>query len=165
MSGSCSPVTSGQIDWAVSNGFADVPLRASALARGEDIESNARLIAAHVRAGRHVIAYSSRGSSAPELANGSASLGRALGEITRGVLAQSSVRRVVVAGGDSSSHAARALGIEAVEMIAPLTPGAPLCRAHAPGSPIDGREVNFKGGQVGAPDYFGAVVAGQLKSS
>ena len=44
----------------------------------------------------------------------------------------------------------------------PLAPGAPLCRAYAPGSPVDGCEVNFKGGQVGAPDYFGSAVAGQL---
>ena len=73
-----------------------------------------------------------------------------------------SVRRVLIAGGDSSSYAARSLGIEAVEMIAPLAPGAPLCSAHAPGSPADGIEVNFKGGQVGAEDYFGAVALGGL---
>jgi uncharacterized protein YgbK (DUF1537 family) len=42
-------------------------------------------------------------------------------------------------------------------MLAPLAPGAPLCRAAAPGSPVDGIEINFKGGQVGAPDYFGTV--------
>ncbi len=45
-------------------------------------------------------------------------------------------------------------------MIAPLTPGAPLCRARAPGSALDGLEVNFKGGQVGAEDYFGAAARG-----
>ena len=45
-------------------------------------------------------------------------------------------------------------------MLAPLAPGAPLCRAYAPGSPADRLEVNFKGGQVGAPDYFGAAARG-----
>ncbi|HEY7077972.1 MAG TPA: nucleotide-binding domain containing protein, partial [Solirubrobacteraceae bacterium] len=70
--------------------------------------------------------------------------------------------RLCVAGGDTSSHVARALGIEAVEMIAPLAPGAPLCRAHAPGSPADGLEVNFKGGQVGGADYFEVVARGKL---
>ena len=49
------------------------------------------------------------------------------------------------------------MGIEAVEMIAPLAPGAPLCKAYAPGSAIDGLEVNFKGGQVGKEDYFEMV--------
>ena len=56
--------------------------------------------------------------------------------------------RLCLAGGDASSFAAK-LGMEALEMIAPLTPGAPLCRTHAPGSPADGLEVVFKGGQVG----------------
>jgi uncharacterized protein YgbK (DUF1537 family) len=46
-------------------------------------------------------------------------------------------------------------------MIAPLTPGAPLCRAHAPGSPVDGCEVVFKGGQVGGEDYFVRVLKGK----
>jgi 3-oxoisoapionate kinase len=69
---------------------------------------------------------------------------------------------LLVAGGDTSSYAARALGIEALEMIAPLAPGAPLCRAHAAAPPIHGLEVNFKGGQVGAADYFGAVARGKL---
>jgi 3-oxoisoapionate kinase len=81
-------------------------------------------------------------------------LGKALGTIGRKICEQVAVKRIVVAGGDTSSYAARALGIEALEMIAPLLPGAPLCKAHAPGSPVDGLEVNFKGGQVGAKDYF-----------
>jgi len=40
-------------------------------------------------------------------------------------------------------------------------PGAPLCKAFAPYSPIDGMEVNFKGGQVGAEDYFINVMEGR----
>ncbi|WP_420148717.1 nucleotide-binding domain containing protein [Spirosoma sp.] len=54
------------------------------------------------------------------------------------------------------------MGIEAVEMIAPLVPGAPLCRATAPGSSLDGVEVNFKGGQVGAENYFGVLLEGRV---
>jgi uncharacterized protein YgbK (DUF1537 family) len=67
---------------------------------------------------------------------------------------------VVVAGGDTSTYAARALGIEALEMITPIVPGAPLCLAHAPGSAVDGLEVNFKGGQLGGDDYFERVSRG-----
>jgi uncharacterized protein YgbK (DUF1537 family) len=54
------------------------------------------------------------------------------------------------------------MGIEAVEMIAPLSPGAPLCKAYAPGSPAHGLEVNFKGGQVGSEDYFETVLQGKI---
>ena len=85
----------------------------------------------------------------------------AQGRVTRSAVEQTGVRRVVFAGGDTSSYAARALGIEALEMIAPLAPGAPLCRAFAPGSPVDRLEVNFKGGQVGGADYFGLVARGR----
>ncbi|MGV3509645.1 MAG: nucleotide-binding domain containing protein, partial [Sphingobacteriaceae bacterium] len=83
--------------------------------------------------------------------------GTLLGQISRRVAERTSLKRIIIAGGDTSSHAARAMGIEAVEMIAPLAPGAPLCKAYAPGSAIDGLEVNFKGGQVGKEDYFEMV--------
>ena len=33
-----------------------------------------------------------------------------------------------------------ALGIEALEMLAPMLPGVPLCRVHAPGSAAHGLE-------------------------
>jgi uncharacterized protein YgbK (DUF1537 family) len=46
-------------------------------------------------------------------------------------------------------------------MIAPLTPGAPLCRALAPKSPAEGKEIVFKGGQVGAENYFEIVKSGK----
>jgi uncharacterized protein YgbK (DUF1537 family) len=89
-------------------------------------------------------------------------LGTALGKTLRGALAQTRVQRLCIAGGDTSSFAARALGIEAVQMVAPLTPGAPLCRAFAPNSPADGCEVVFKGGQVGAENYFEIVRKGHI---
>ena len=46
------------------------------------------------------------------------------------------------------------MGIEALEMIAPLAPGAPLCKAYAPGSVADGIEIVFKGGQNGSTNFF-----------
>ena len=87
-----------------------------------------------------------------------------MGNIVKGVAGKTSIKRIVIAGGDTSSYAARAMGIEAVEMIAPLSPGAPLCKAYAPGSPVDGLEVNFKGGQVGSEDYFGMILKGGISN-
>jgi uncharacterized protein YgbK (DUF1537 family) len=120
-----------------------------------------------LRAGRSVIVHTTRSGSdkrvREKLKNNTAKiLGTALGKILRGVLAQSKVRRLCIAGGDTSSFAARALGIEVLEMIAPLTPGAPLCRAFAPDSPADGLEVVFKGGQVGGENYFHIVERGKI---
>jgi uncharacterized protein YgbK (DUF1537 family) len=165
-SGSCSPVTAGQIDWATQHGFAEVPVSAFELASARDGEiAINRAVAKAVKilkSGRSVIVHTTRKGPdravAAKLKTRTAGLlGSALGRILLGALEQAAVGRLCLAGGDSSSHAARALGIQSVEMIAPLTPGAPLCRAHAPGSPADGLEIVFKGGQVGADDYFEIV--------
>ena len=151
LSGSCSPVTAEQIAWAESQGFAIV-------AFGEQARGAAN---AALAAGKHTIVCTSRGSAGGKLLP-AAELGTALGRLARELVAANRIKRLVVAGGDTSSYAARALGLESLEMIAALSPGAPLCRAHAPGTPLDGVEVIFKGGQVGAPDYFGAAARGRL---
>ncbi len=155
LSGSCSPVTGGQIDWALAHGFAGVTFNPDDPAPA--ISSAIAALAAQ----RSLVVYTSRGAAnaAPWLAG---VLGAALGRLARDVIARVALKRLVVAGGDTSSYTARALGIESVEMIAPLAPGAPLCRACAPGSPVDGMEVNFKGGQVGAVDFFDAVAHGKI---
>jgi uncharacterized protein YgbK (DUF1537 family) len=161
-SGSCSPVTLGQIRRALKRGFAEVPLDAKRLAtKSSDAEIwHAIELAVNVlKSGRGAIVHTTRNGPdefiASKLKNKTAeTLGTALGKVLRGVLDTADVQRVCIAGGDTSSFAARALGIEALEMIAPLTPGAPLCRVSAPGSPADGCEFIFKGGQVGAENYF-----------
>jgi uncharacterized protein YgbK (DUF1537 family) len=167
VSGSCSPVTAGQIDWARANGFAEVILDAPQLANATDLLASLapyqQQAVAHLREGRSVIVHTNGGAAQRGTQSLSAeALGTALGLLAREAVRQTDLRRLVVAGGDTSSYAARALGIEAVEMLAPLYPGAPLCRAAAPGSPLHGREVNFKGGQVGPAEYFGVLREGQI---
>jgi uncharacterized protein YgbK (DUF1537 family) len=170
-SGSCSPVTLGQIKWALKHGFAGVPLEARLLAahntRDAAIQSASASAIKFLNSGRSVVLYTCKTGAdkrmVKQLKNGAAHiLGTALGQAMREVLAQCAVQRICVAGGDTSSYAARVLGIEALEMMARLTPGAPLCRAHAPGSPVDGREIVFKGGQVGAENYFETVKRGRV---
>jgi len=182
-SGSCSPVTDGQIAKAMANGFAEVPLDTTTIAADKDadkvIQAAADETARQLKAGRSVVIHTSKGANDPRIAATaevfahrgldkmavrtlSAHLfGTALGQVVRQAIEYCKIKRVCVAGGDTSSFAARALGIEAVEMIGPIVAGAPLCRAHAPGSPADGFEVNFKGGQVGSADYFSLVARGR----
>ena len=169
-SGSCSPVTQKQIAWALKNGFAEVGLDAGKLAAKNfrvEIRRAADAVVNFLKDGLSVIVHTTKTGSdkrvAMKLKNNTAKiLGTALGEVLRGALAQTNIRRLCIAGGDTSSFAARALGIEALEMMAPLTPGAPLCRAHAPNSPTDKMEIVFKGGQVGAENYFETVLKGKL---
>jgi uncharacterized protein YgbK (DUF1537 family) len=169
-SGSCSPVTSEQIAWASRNGFAEVLLDVGALATVKssavEIKWATAAAAELLGSGLSVIVHTTKSGPdnriAAKLKGESARvLGSALGKVLLGAVQQSGVRRVCVAGGDTSSYAARAMGIEALEMIARLTPGAPLCRAYAAGSSLDRCEVVFKGGQVGAENYFGIVRGGK----
>jgi uncharacterized protein YgbK (DUF1537 family) len=169
-SGSCSPVTDRQIAWARRHGFAEVVLEAAALASykksGLEIQRAVEAAAKFLQAGRSVIIHSAPGRSAGRImaklkGRTAPVLGTALGNVLRNALAQKPAKRLCLAGGDTSSYAARALGIEALAMIAPLTPGAPLCRAHAPNSPVDGCEIVFKGGQVGGENYFEILKRGR----
>jgi len=172
VSGSCSPVSSAQIKYALQNGFKEIALDTEKLAAdGWTEEEGAAYIkqaAEYLNAGFDVLVHTSLGSDDSRvhrtkeifkqkgIAKTDTALlyGTALGKIASGAAEQTSLKRIIIAGGDTSSYAARAMGIEAVEMIAPLSPGAPLCKAYAPNSAIDGLEVNFKGGQVGKEDYY-----------
>jgi uncharacterized protein YgbK (DUF1537 family) len=183
LSGSVSPITASQIEWAVKNGFEEVEVDAQ-LMENEDsefyISEYQKKIVSGLRKGKSVILHTSKGPEDPRIEQIKSILdkkgrdeqtirtqtakifGRVLGQSARKALEQVPVKRLVIAGGDTSSFAARELGIEAVEMIAPLLLGAPLCRAFASGSPVDGIEVNLKGGQLGDEAYFGALQKGKI---
>jgi uncharacterized protein YgbK (DUF1537 family) len=82
---------------------------------------------------------------------GEARIGRALGSILA-ALVDAGVPRAVVAGGDTSGHVARALGLVALEPAAWIAHGASLQKGHrSAGDPI---EIILKGGQMGAEDLF-----------
>lgn len=116
-------------------------------------------VATSLEAGRSTIVYTSLGDT-PGAQMPAAQLGASLGTFARDVLRRSPVRRLIIAGGDTASYAARALGVQELEIAATLLPGAPLCRATLPGDPLDGLELICKGGQVGAPDFFTLAAAG-----
>jgi uncharacterized protein YgbK (DUF1537 family) len=161
-SGSCSPVTAGQIAWARGQGFAEIALDAALVAewggRAEGGGDLVREALGYLAEGRSLILHTGH---TPAVSAPAALLGTGLGRLVNEIVEKArGLRRLVIAGGDTSSYAARALGIVAVEMICTLIPGAPLCRVHAPGSPVDGMEINLKGGQVGGEDYFGKLLEG-----
>ncbi|WP_339783418.1 four-carbon acid sugar kinase family protein [uncultured Marinobacter sp.] len=73
----------------------------------------------------------------------------------------SGIQRIVFAGGDTSSHAMRQLGANALELVAfDEAQGGHLCRLLATGSPMEGLEVVLKGGQIGGEDFFSRVQRG-----
>jgi len=152
VSGSCSPVTAAQIAFARANGFEELVIDPVKISAADVIEE--RIIEQVIRSlqNRQSLIVHTGNEQVENLS--AEKLGTALGSIAKAAAEQAAVKRIVIAGGDTSSYAARAMEIEAVEMIAPLVPGAPLCRAISANKYIDGLEVNFKGGQVGSENYF-----------
>lgn len=182
ISGSSSVVNARQIVRALSGRFQSVALDTGAIARSGDPASGLGKVVTEVVSlmaeGKPVIVHTSlggddyrldesrdifsgKGWSQAMINQQTAKLfGTALGAVARGVAEKRPFQRMVIAGGDTSGYAAAAMGIEAVEMIAGMSPGAPLCRAYAPASPLDGVELTVKGGQVGGEDYFELVASG-----
>jgi 3-oxoisoapionate kinase len=78
----------------------------------------------------------------------------ATGRLLRAVLSQAQVARLIVAGGDTSSHAVAALDIWGLSYCSSFVPGAPLCRVHSDMPGLDGLDIILKGGQMGPVDFF-----------
>ncbi len=178
VSGSAAPGTATQIDWAEEQGFA--------LLRLESVKLVDPAVADHERArtvtealrllgeGRNVLLYSAHGPDDPAipatkarleaLGLGATSVGQRLGTqqglILKELLERTGLRRVCVTGGDTCGHAAHQLGIYALEIVMPIAPGAPLCRARSLNPSFDGLQISLKAGQVGKPDYFGSLLRG-----
>ncbi|MFZ4289011.1 3-oxo-isoapionate kinase OiaK [Variovorax sp. HJSM1_2] len=171
VSGSCSPVTAAQITCAAANGFATQRLDVGQLLTGDQGEIS-RAVEAAVQAlsrGLSPLVFTALGPDDPAVqafdgAARAAGLGRdeaaqrtgqALAQVMRGLLDRCpQLRRVVVAGGDSSGAVASVLGIQALSIAARLAPGAPLCRATSRDARRDGLELVLKGGQMGAVNFF-----------
>ncbi|MBS1827912.1 MAG: four-carbon acid sugar kinase family protein [Acidobacteria bacterium] len=153
LSGSCSEVTARQIAWAGRNGYALLKLDV----RGE-MANGAALEA--LRRGQSVVMYTSGGVEdrleglTPAARQ---EIGERCGRLLRQVVDASGVRRVIIAGGDTASHAGRQLGIDALTFLAHVAPGAPLCKAWAEQDASRELEVVFKGGQCGGDDFFEQV--------
>ncbi len=174
MSGSASPMTAAQIQWASEHGFDCIRAPTEELCRPQGMETTARVLYERAQsalsAGKSVVIYTAAGPDDPSIratretltggsggssGNTAKTLGTALGRIARDLLARTGLRRVVVAGGDTSSYATQELGLYGLEMLAELTPGAPLCRGYSEDPKFDGLEIALKGGQMGKADYFG----------
>jgi uncharacterized protein YgbK (DUF1537 family) len=180
MSGSCAPPTAKQIQWALQNDFADIRLNTADLVDPEkqvaEMQRAKKMALEAIAKKQSVMLYSAIGpeDSAIEetrrrlqtcrLEDTSASqvLAANQGKILKLILEACGKKRIVVCGGDTSGHVARALGIFALETLMPVAPGAPLCVAHSSNSAFDGLEISLKGGQNGNQRYIESILKGTL---
>jgi 3-oxoisoapionate kinase len=124
--------------------------------------------AAYLMEGYSVILYTALGPNDPAIAETRALLlalgmretqsgeliGRQLGRWTRKMREMTSIRRMVIVGGDTSGFVTSEMDVLAMEMMLPISPGAPLCKVYSTDGGPSGFELALKGGQLGSPDYF-----------
>jgi len=181
ISGSCSPVTERQIAAAVNSGYTTIRVPVDGLIREEERAMTLERLAGEARQaladGRSVVLYSAAGPGDEAIEAGRAELvargyrpedssrvlGAAMGTLARELVAELGLRRVLVAGGDTSGYVTRELGVYALSCRAELEPGGPLCRVWSSDPRFDGLELVLKGGQVGSPDFFEHVRRGRVE--
>ena len=160
--GSCSATTRAQTNRATEQGY--TLIRVPQDADPGDGPALASIVAPALdawAAGRSVMVCTALSAGDCDDVSASRRLGSVLAEMAAIITSRVAPRRIVVAGGDTSGRVAARLGIESLRMIAPIAPGAPLCRAHSADPAIDGMEIALKGGGVGGPDYFERVRLGR----
>jgi uncharacterized protein YgbK (DUF1537 family) len=178
VSGSCSQITAGQIDWARGAGFEliQVDAREALLETtwSAELHRATRAAMASIARGRDPLLFTARGPEDPAVAalferldstgadpaTVNEAIGRGLGRILNTLVKDAQIRRVVISGGDTSSFAARELDIYALTFLAPTIPGAALFKAHCEDPTLHGLEIALKGGQMGGVDYFGQIKNG-----
>ena len=183
VSGSCSPVTARQIDQAEADGFALLRIdlaRALGAAAQDELARVCDAACAALDRGASPLLYTARGPDDPAVQAFDATAtaaglsrpqaaqrtGEVLALLMRAVLDRvPTLRRIAVAGGDSSGEVAAALGITALTVAAGLVPGAPLCRAWSDLPQRDGLEIVLKGGQMGGADFFARVRDGAVAAA
>jgi uncharacterized protein YgbK (DUF1537 family) len=172
-------VTGGQIDWAEANGIAVIRLDVTAAVDADrwrsELDQAVGAAEKALAAGLSPVVYTARGpddAAIPALKQAilaagereeavNARIGHGLGEILRVLVMRTDIRRVAIAGGDTSGHALAGLGIIALEAAVALTPACGINIARSDDERLDGLVVALKGGQMGPVDYFGMIERGR----
>jgi 3-oxoisoapionate kinase len=176
MAGSAAPTTRDQLEWCFSLGFFPVRIDTTLAVDPENCEAEEmRVMDITLKAlheGKSVAVFSALGPDDPEINRTNrilssntqlhkGTLASFQGRLMRRILERKQLKRVVVAGGDTSGYVSRALEIDALEVRIPVAPGAPLCTAHSENALFDGMEISLKGGQNGNRRYFESILEGK----
>ena len=175
VSGSCSPETGSQIAWATENGFTsigvDAALAVDPQSWAAELTRATQVALQVLSAGNSPILHTASGPNDPAIARFNTALdtsglaqgevaarvGAGLGQMLADLLARSGLHRCVIAGGDTSSYAAPALGLYALTALAQTVPGAALAKAHCASAAFESLEISLKGGQMGTTDIFSQI--------
>jgi uncharacterized protein YgbK (DUF1537 family) len=173
VSGSCASVTGRQIEWASTHGFACIRINPAKLLRpASQKEEIARVFEESIsklKDGKSVVIYSAIGPEDASISKTQKLIGRLglesqalthrlggiFGDLTKAIICESDVNRVVLVGGDISGRITPKLGIWALQVGRSIGIAAPLCYAYSSYPEIHGIQVALKGGQIGEDSYLG----------
>lgn len=157
--GSLSPVTAAQIK--ASRLYLHQPITVARLSDAAYLEQQTAQAVAQLRAGRHVLVHTDRPDTAVS-SEQAAATARATGTLVAAIVrAAGNVRRVGIAGGDTSSQATLALGAWALAFHSVIAPGVTVSLTRADEAWADGLELMLKGGQMGGEGLFDQWVEGR----
>lgn len=168
VSGSVSEVTKKQLEKAEEAGFHMEPVPYELLTFEDVPVSFIQHILTLLDQKKKVVLYTAKGPSDAAIEKTRAHLqdegiieedigiylGKRLGEWTKYIMEQSSLRRLVISGGDTSGFVTSQLGIYGLEVLESTAPGAPLCHAYSEDARFNGLEIALKSGQLGGEDFF-----------
>ncbi|QHE87285.1 four-carbon acid sugar kinase family protein [Hydrogenophaga sp. BPS33] len=162
--GSLSPQTAAQV--AAATSFQKIPVDVRRLLEEPDYASACcDAVLAGLAARRHVLAHTESHTRHADL--DAHAIASATGDLVASVVrarAASAVplRRVGIAGGDTSSLAVQRLGLWGLACQGVLAPGVTLSRARSDAPSLDGLELMLKGGQMGPLDMFERLLHGTV---
>ena len=160
LSGSCSTATNAQVQHWLQAGRPAFRIDAVQLAAGVPLAAQALAWAAPLLAAQAVLVYATAGADEVKAVQQQLGAERAgalveacLAEIATG-LRERGVRRLVVAGGETSGAVVQALQVRRLRVGAPIDPGVPWTQAE--GRPL---LLALKSGNFGSVDFFAKALA------
>lgn len=164
VSGSCSLATNAQVQQFRQAGRPAFGVDPLALAAGEDVAAAALHWAEPLLARGPVLVHATAEPAAVKAVQAKLGVARAgdlvercLAAVARG-LVERGVRRLVVAGGETSGAVVQALGVRQLQIGPQIDPGVPWTWARtALGVPV---HLALKSGNFGTPDFFLKTFAG-----
>ena len=164
MSGSCSPVTAGQIQFAKQQGFHTVAVDPLQLLndcnRNTEEEKIQEMAVVLLEKNAPLIIYSALGpddtsvAAVKNISGGQERLPNLLGNLLSRIVENTHTERVIAVGGDTAGKITQQLQISALEFLMPVAPGAPMCLSHSKKPAMDNLQIILKGGQNGDETFF-----------
>ena len=173
MSGSCSPVTAGQIQFAKQQGFHTLAIDPLQLLndsnRNAEEERIQEMAVELLEKKAPLIIYSALGpddasvAAVKNISGGQEQLPNLLGSLLGRIVEKTHTERVIAVGGDTSGKITQQLQISALEFLAPVAPGAPMCLSHSAKPAMDNLQIILKGGQNGDETFFEKAYSGVVQ--